>query len=92
MLDDALQLHQNGKLSEAGQIYHRILAIYPRHPDCLHLLGMIAYQEGSFETAADMIRQAIAINSKGTSYYANLGTVLQAQGNVERLNYCTGTN
>ena len=83
LLDDALDLHQNGRLSEAGQLYQQILTINPRHPDCLHLLGMIAYQEGSFATAADMIREAIAINSKGTSYYANLGTVLQAQGNLE---------
>ena len=46
MLDDALQHHQNGRFSEAEQLYQRILAINPRHPDCLHLLGMIAYQEG----------------------------------------------
>jgi tetratricopeptide (TPR) repeat protein len=83
MLDDALHLHQNGRFSEAGQLYQEILTINPRHSDCLHLLGMIAYQEGSFETAADMIREAIAINSGGTSYYANLGTVLQAQGKLE---------
>jgi tetratricopeptide (TPR) repeat protein len=83
MLDDALHLHQNGRFSQAKQLYQQILTINPRHPDCLHLLGMIAYQEGSFETAADMIREAIAINSRGTSYYANLGTVLQAQGKLE---------
>jgi tetratricopeptide (TPR) repeat protein len=83
MLDDALQHHQSGRFSEAEQLYQRILAIHPRHPDCLHLLGMIAYQEGRFETAANMIREAIAINSRGTSYYANLGTVLQAQGKLE---------
>ncbi len=83
MLDNALQLHQNGRLSEAGQLYQRILAINPRHPDCLHLLGMIAYQEGSLESAAEMIREAIAINNRGTSYYGNLGTVLQAQGKLQ---------
>jgi tetratricopeptide (TPR) repeat protein len=83
MLDDALQLHQNGRFSEAERLYRRILIINPRHPDCLHLLGMIAYQEGSLESAADLIRQAIEINSRGTSYYANLGTVLQAQGKLE---------
>jgi tetratricopeptide (TPR) repeat protein len=83
MLDDALQLHQSGRFSEAERLYQRILAINPRHPDCLHLLGMIAYQKGSLESAADMIREAIAINSRGTSYYGNLGTVLQAQGKLE---------
>jgi len=44
---------------------------------------MIAYQEGRLETAATMIRQAIALHSSGISYYANLGTVLQAQGKLE---------
>ena len=83
MLDDALQLHQNRRFSEAGQLYQRILAINPRHPDCLHLLGMIAYQEGNLERAADKIREAIAINNRGTTYYVNLGTVLQAQGKLE---------
>lgn len=83
MLDDALQLHQSGRFFEAEKLYRRILTINPRHPDCLHLLGMIAYQEGSLESAADMIREAIAINSKGTTYYGNLGTVLQAQGKLE---------
>ncbi len=83
MLDDALQLHQKGRLCEAGRLYQRILAINPRHPDCLHLLGMIAYREGDLERAANLIREAIAINSKGTSYYANLGTVRQAQGKWE---------
>src|ERR1700691_1023569 len=83
MLDDALQLHLNGRFSEAGQLYQRILAINPRHPDCLHLVGMIAYQKEGLESAADMIREAIAIHSKGTSYYGNLGTVLQAQGKLQ---------
>jgi tetratricopeptide (TPR) repeat protein len=83
MMDSALQHHRNGRLSEAEQIYRQILAVNPRHPDCLHLLGMIAYQAGDLETAADLIRKAIAIHDTGTSYYVNLGTVLQAQGKLD---------
>jgi protein O-GlcNAc transferase len=83
MLGHALQLHQNARFEEAAQLYQRILGINPRHPDCLHLLGMIAYQEGNLESAAEMIREAIAINAGGTTYYSNLGTVLQAQGKLE---------
>jgi tetratricopeptide (TPR) repeat protein len=83
MLGHALQLHQNARFEEAAQLYQRILGINPRHPDCLHLLGMIAYQEGNLESAAEMMREAIAINAGGTTYYSNLGTVLQAQGKLE---------
>jgi Tfp pilus assembly protein PilF len=56
----AVDPSKEGRLPEAGQMYQRILAINPRHPDCLHLLGMIACQEGRLETAATMIRQAIS--------------------------------
>jgi len=83
MMDSALEHHRNGRLREAEKDYKRILAINPRHPDCLHLLGMIAYQAGDLDTAAEMIGQAIAIHSTGTSYYVNLGTVLQAQGKLD---------
>lgn len=83
MMDAALQHHQHGRFSEASQIYRKILAINPRHPDCLHLLGLIAYQAGNLETAADLICKAITIHKTGTSYYVNLGTVLQAQGKLD---------
>jgi len=83
MMDTALQHHRNGRLPEAEEIYKQILAVNPRHADCLHLLGMIAYQAGDLETAADLIGKAIAIHSTGTSYYVNLGTVLQGQGKLD---------
>ena len=83
MMNAALQHHQHGRFWEAEQIYKQILAINPRHPDSLHLLGMIAYQAGDFDTAADLIKKAIAIHSTGTSYFVNLGTVLQAQGKLD---------
>jgi len=83
MMDTALQHHQNGRLSEAEQIYRQILAVNPSHADSLHLLGMIAYQAGDLDLAADLIRRAIAIHGTGTSYYVNLGTVLYAQGKLD---------
>jgi tetratricopeptide (TPR) repeat protein len=83
MVADALGHHHAGRLAEAEQIYREILTIDPRQADCLHLLGMIAYQAGDLETAADRIRRAIAIHASGASYYANLGTVLHAQGKLD---------
>jgi hypothetical protein len=38
MLDDALQLHQKGRLSEAGQLYQRILAINHTRKEILRTL------------------------------------------------------
>jgi protein O-GlcNAc transferase len=41
---DGVRLHQAGRLADAEQIYHRILATLPDHFDCLHLLGLIFLQ------------------------------------------------
>jgi Tfp pilus assembly protein PilF len=83
MLGNALQHHRAGRLTEAEQLYRQILAIDARHADCVHLLGMIAFQAGRHDTAVEMIREAIALNGKGAAYHSNLGTVLQAQGKLE---------
>jgi thioredoxin-like negative regulator of GroEL len=88
MLGNALQLHRAGQLTEAERIYRRILTMDARHADCLHLLGMIAYQGGRHDAAVQMIRRAIAIHEKGAAYHSNLGTVLQAQGMVDEAAAC----
>jgi len=88
MLRIALALHQAGHLSEAERIYRYILATDAHHADSLHLLGMIAYQQGHPEIAIAMIRRAIKYNRKGAAYYSNLGTVYHALGKLEKAAGC----
>ena len=88
LLAHALRHHQAGRLTEAEPIYRQILAVAPHHPDCLHLLGMIEYQAGRPQLAAEMIRNAIAINRKQAAYHSNLGTVLQSQGELDEAAKC----
>ncbi len=88
MLGDALAHHRAGQLNEAATIYRQILEIDARHADSLHLLGLIANQDGRHAAAAEMIRQAIQIQPNEAQYHSNLGTVLQAQGNLEEAAAC----
>jgi Flp pilus assembly protein TadD len=69
---EALRLHQRGELAEAEQMYRQVLAADPHHADALHLLGMIAYQTGREEDAAEWIGKAIAINGNAAAYHSNL--------------------
>jgi len=78
----ALRHHQAGQFGDAEQLYQQALAIDPRHPDALHLLGMIAYQTGRDDAAVELIRKAIAIKGDAASYHSNLGNVLQSQGEL----------
>ncbi len=49
MLKAALEEHRCGRLEEAAWRYRQILSSEPDHADCLHLLGMVAFQQGNAE-------------------------------------------
>jgi tetratricopeptide (TPR) repeat protein len=87
-IHDALTHHQAGRLGAAVQIYRQILIADPNHADCLHLLGMIAFQSGQPDQAEELIRRAIAIHPAAASYHSNLGNVLQSQGAIDEAATC----
>ena len=76
-LQDATRLHQQGKLEQAEVVYRLLLEIDAKNSDALHLLGVISYQTSQYQSAVDLINQAIQINPFIASYYSNLGLALQ---------------
>jgi tetratricopeptide (TPR) repeat protein len=69
--------HREGRLQQAQMAYRAILDVRPDHADCLHLLGVIAYQTGRYEEAIDLIGQALRIDARRADYASNLGNALQ---------------
>ena len=65
-LQQAVVLHQHGRLKEASQIYEGLLQVDPKHFDALHMLGVIAYQTKNYEIAVDLIGKVISINSNNS--------------------------
>jgi len=78
----AVQHHQAGRLGEAEWLYQQILAVEPRHADSLHLLGVVASQNGRHDLAVQLIGKAVAIFPKVASYHANLGLALKMRGAI----------
>ena len=78
-LQTAIQYHESGQLQLAENRYKQILKTDPNQPDALHLLGVMAYQNGNHDEAVRLIEKAIGINSKNPFYYNNLGAVFNAQ-------------
>ena len=72
LLQQAVALHQAGRLVEARAVYQRILMAQPRHADALHLLGVIAFQTGEHAQAVSLINRAIAINPDNPAQYQNV--------------------
>lgn len=75
-LVEAVRHHQAGRLEEAARLYDDILKSSPRHPDALHLSGLIAYQRGHHDRAESLIGKAIKLNPENPAYSNNLGNVL----------------
>ena len=76
-LQQALALHQRGRLSDAKIICEDVLAQRPNHFDALHLLGVIAYQTTDLHQAEELIGQAIKINPNNAEAYYNRGNALK---------------
>ena len=87
-LQEAIEHHQAGRLSQAEAIYLQILQIEPDHPDALHFLGVIAHQAGENDRAVELIGRAISIKPTDPMYYTNMGAALEAQGHLDEAAAC----
>ena len=79
VLQKAIQYHESGQLQKAEKQYENILEANPNQPDALHLLGVMAYQNGKHKAAVHLIKKAIRNNPKNPFYHSNLGAVFNAQ-------------
>jgi predicted O-linked N-acetylglucosamine transferase (SPINDLY family) len=73
----AFQLHQEGRLEEAGLLYREALANDPRDANALHLFGVLQGQRADFEAAADLIGRSIALEPKNPMAFYNRGNALR---------------
>lgn len=79
----AVRLHQHGRLMEARELYDRVLAVAPDHPDALHFCGVLAHQLGEPARALNLIRRAAAIAPQAAAIQTNLGNVLKEIGQLD---------
>lgn len=80
MFQKAVQLHQNGALNEAEQIYRQILETAPDNADVLNLLGLVAQAKGIHTEAAGYFYKAAKNAPKHFPIFFNLAVSLGALG------------
>lgn len=83
LLQQAVALHQQGRLQQAAQLYGEVLRLAPRQFDALHLLGVIARQQGDAARAVTLIEQALALKPDQANAHCNLGAALHDLGRGE---------
>jgi tetratricopeptide (TPR) repeat protein len=82
-LDDAMTLHQAGRLSEAAAIYRAILAEDRDHADSLHLLGLITSEQQNPTAGIALIRRAMVIQPGRAPHHNSLGHAYRRLGRLE---------
>jgi len=87
ILRNAFSLHQTGQLNEAESLYQQVLQRMPKHPDALHLLGLIARQQGNHARAIELISEAARLNPVAPIYF-NLGNTYQQAGMLDEAISC----
>jgi tetratricopeptide (TPR) repeat protein len=84
LIERALEAHRSGLKEAAKHLYEQALRFDPGHPDALHLLGLLALEEGDAEGAAARIEQALERAPQNWIYRANLATALMRAGRFEQ--------
>lgn len=78
-----MQFHQRGDLQQARLLYAKVLETLPRHPDALHLYGLVCHQQGDHKSAISYIRRAIEEVPDQPVLRNNLGDALRKAGQHE---------
>ena len=85
-MQQAVQLHQQGRTSDAEKIYARVLKSAPFQFDALHLLGVLKLQAGKAGEAYRLILSAVEVDPRSADALTNLGLALRAMNrNAEAL-------
>ena len=74
-LIEAVQLHQQGQVQQAQQIYLSVLQSDPNNFDAKHLLGVTYLQTAEYPLALENIQAALQINPNNAAAHSNLGRV-----------------
>ena len=80
LMAQAQALQNAGRIGDAERVYREVLRRSPRHFDALHSLGMLAFQAGHPQAAADLIGQALAVDPQDAVAHGNLGYALHVLG------------
>jgi protein O-GlcNAc transferase len=87
VVDAAFAHHEAGELEQAEALYRQALAEDPEHAEALHLLGLIAYQQGNSPKAIELISRALPELDDLPEAHLNLGNALRE---VDRLAEAVG--
>jgi tetratricopeptide (TPR) repeat protein len=61
MMEEALRAQRGGRGAEAADRYRRVLEADPSNFDAIHMLALIEYEYGRYESAIELLKRAIEL-------------------------------
>lgn len=83
LFQEAVALHQKGRLAEALEAYDRVIALAPRFANAFANRGVALRRLGRLDEALDSYDRALALDPGSADAHANRGNVLQDLGRFE---------
>ena len=87
-LQQAVQLHRQGDLVAAENLYAEIIDQEPTNADALHLMGVVVRQQGDDERAIRLIQKAIRLVPDAALYYVSLGDLYRSPADLKKRIAC----
>jgi protein O-GlcNAc transferase len=82
-LQRAMQRHNAGDLSQAEELYNRVLSTNARQFEALHMLGILCCQRRDFDQAVGLFNQALEVKPQSVDALVNLGRAQSEAGNQQ---------
>ena len=83
LVQQALDLHRQGRLDQAAELYVRILAQEPANFAALQFLGVLRGQQGRHAEALRLMEAALRVQPQDFGALANFGQMLMATGRLK---------
>jgi tetratricopeptide (TPR) repeat protein len=80
----ARALHRDGRLTDAGLWYEKVLSMDPGHVEALNNRGVLHLQEKNYSAARKCFEKAIRLKPDYVDPYYNLACVCAVQGQVQQ--------
>ena len=88
MLKEAFQLHAQGRFAEAERAYGELLRREPKNFQAMHLLGVLALQQGQSQRAIQLIREALVLEPRQPLAQRDLGNAFQQLNRLDEALSC----
>jgi protein O-GlcNAc transferase len=75
LMAEAAAHRRAGRAADAEPLYRKVLSQAPKHPDALHELGLVVFEQRRADESIDLIRRAMEADATRSDYPFNLGSI-----------------